>query len=141
MKNMQNTKAKSFITIMIVIAVVALLLRIAIDKIIKINIVQNESRASVALKFISAALENYAKDNNGSYPIEFSALTKLTPPYLDNDYVGLSPLGGYNYSCPRLEPSGYTCYASPVKCRLTGIMIYTVSTGGLFISEECKLKD
>ena len=138
---MQNTKAKSFITIMIVIAVVALLLRIAIDKIIKINIAQNESRASVTLKFISAALENYAKDNLDAYPAEFSALTKLKPPYLDNDYVGLSPLRGYNYVCPRLEPSGYTCYASPVKCRLTGNMSYTVTTGGLFISEECKLKD
>lgn len=138
---MKSQRAKSFISIMLFIAVTAILLRIAIDKIIKITIAQNESHASVTLKFISAALENYAKDNGDAYPAEFSALTREKPPYLDSDYIALSPLKGYNYDCSRLEPLGYICSAAPVRCRLTGNMIYTVSTGSLFISEECKLKE
>ena len=65
---MPDKKGKSFITIMIVIAISALLLRIAFDRIIKINIAQNESNAQGTLKLISAALENYAKGHSGAYP-------------------------------------------------------------------------
>jgi len=65
---MRNIRGKSFITIMIVIAISALLLRIAIDRLIKINIAQNESNAQGTLKLISAALENYAKDHSGAIP-------------------------------------------------------------------------
>ena len=83
----KGTGAKSFVTIMIVIAVSALLLRITVEKLIKINIAQNESNASLTLKLISAALENYAKDNQGIFPAEISVLTKTSPPYLDKDYV------------------------------------------------------
>ena len=136
----KNARARSFVTIMIVIAVSALLLRIAIERLIKINITQNGSDASVTLKLISAALENYAKDNHGIFPAELSLLTKTSPPYLERDYTQF-PLKGYNFSCTRLEPSGYSCSAIPVKCRLTGIMIHTVSTGGLLVSEECSKKE
>jgi len=133
--------AKSFVTIMIVIAVSALLLRITVEKLIKINIAQNESNASLTLKLISAALENYAKDNQGIFPVKISVLTKTSPPYLDKDYLTQSPFKGYNLSCSRLEASGYSCSAIPVKCRLSGNLIHSVSTGGLLISEECSRKD
>jgi hypothetical protein len=126
---------------MIVIAVCALLLRIAIEKIIKINIIQNETNAAVTLKFISAALENYAKDNKGVFPTDFSSLIKTTPPYLDKDYITQSPLKGYNFSCLRLEPSGYSCSAVPIECGLSGTVIDTVSTGGLLVSEKCSKKE
>ncbi len=138
---MKDNRAKSFVIIMIIIAISALLLRIVIDSLIKINITQNESQASMTLKYISAALENYAKDNHDIYTSNFSVLTQPRPPYLDKDYITQSPLKGYNYSCPRLEPSGYSCYASPVRCKLTGRMVYTITTGGLLISEECDKKE
>jgi len=138
---MKNSRAKSFVMIMIIIAVSALLLRIIIESLIKINIAQNESQASMTLKYISAALENYAKNNHDIYPSNFSVLTQPRPPYIDKDYISQSPLKGYNYSCPRLEPSGYTCYASPVRCKLTGRLVYTITTGSLLVSEECNKKE
>lgn len=138
---MMNKCAKSFVTIMIVTAITALVLRVAIKQIIKVTITQHESDASATIKLISASLENYAKDNIGVYPAKLSVLTKNKPPYLDKDYTGLSPLRGYNYDCPRLDSSGYSCSASPVSCGLTGKMIYTVITGGSLISEECSKKE
>ncbi len=138
---MKNKSAKSFVTIMIVIAVSALFLRIAIEKLIKVSIAQNESNAAATLKLISAALESYAKDNRGIYPENLSLLTKTSPAYLDKDYITKSPLKGYNFSCLRLEPAGYSCLASPARCKLSGRMVYTVTTGSLFISEDCEKKD
>ena len=138
---MRDTKARSFVTIMIIIAVSALLLRFAIEKIIMINIAQNESNASSTLKSISTALENYARDNHGIFPSDLSVLTKTTPAYLDKDYIASSSIKGYNYSCLRLESSGYSCLAIPVKCNLTGKVVYTITTGSLLVSEECSKKE
>lgn len=138
---MKNKTAKSFVTIMVVIAICALFLRVIIERIIRINITQHESYASVTLKFVSAALENYAKDNQGVYPTSLSFLTNAKPPYLDKDYISESPLRGYNYSCPRLEPAGYVCYANPTKCKLTGETVYTVTTGSLLLTEGCETKE
>lgn len=138
---MKDIRGKSFITIMIAVAVSALILRLVIKQIIRTNINQNESNAFATLKLISAALENYAKDNKGLYPTNISVLTKTSPAYLDKDVMFQSPLKGYVFMCPRLEPSGYNCSATPLKCNLTGQMTYSVITGGSFISEECNRKD
>ncbi len=141
---MKVNKGKSFVTIMIVIAFSALLLRIAIENLVRINIAQNESRASATLKFISAALENYAKDNNGIYPASLSVLTQSKPPYLEKKYIddiAQSPVKGYSYNCPTLELSGYNCYASPVRCKFTGNTVYVIATGSPLKSEECKIKE
>ncbi len=138
---MINIKGKSFVTIMIVTAVTALILRVAIKQIIHASIVQNASDASATIRLISASLENYAKDNRGIYPDNLSVLTKNKIPYLDKDYIALSPLKGYNYDCERIDSSGYSCSAMPVRCGLTGKMIYTVISGGSLISEECSKKE
>ena len=137
----KGNRARSFVTIMIVIAVSALLLRVAIERIIKINIAQNESYACAALKSISAALENYAKDHLGVFPANLSILSQDNPPYLDKDYISEKPIKGYEYSCARLDTLGYSCSASPLNCNLTGKMIYSVTTGGLIISEDCSKKE
>ncbi len=134
-------KAKSFVTIMIVIAVLALILRVVIERVIDINIAQNESNAQGTLKLISAALENYAKDNQGTYPTDLSALTSAKPAYLDREYIAPSASKGYNYNCSRLEASGYSCTAGPTRCNLTGKISYTITTGGVLVSEECERKD
>lgn len=134
---MRNNNGLSFVTLMIVIAVFGLLLRIGIEKIIKVNIVQNESNAQSALKLISTALDNYAKDHLGAFPSKLSLLTQTNPPYLDQEPVAK----GYNYSCQRLDASGYSCSAAPIKCNITGKIVYTVSTGGLLVSEECNKKE
>ena len=136
-----NNKAKSFVTIMVVIAISALLLRIAIDRVMKLTLAQNESNAAATLKLISTALQNYANDHDGFFPERFAELVQTAPAYLDKNHITLSPVKGYHYICPRLENSGYTCRAAPVNCGLTGNMAYTVTTGGLLISEECKTKE
>ena len=137
---MFNRKAKSFVTIMVVVAISALLLRLAIHKIIIYNIEQNQVSAQVNLKLFSTALENYAKDNNGAYPTDIDQLTKSKPVYLERDYLDASSVRGYEYDCPRLDLSGYNCTAAPVSCKLTGKMVYAMSTGGLIIAESCDKK-
>lgn len=138
---MKNRRGASFVTIMIVVALASLLLRFSIDKVIRMNIEQNESGAQSALKMIAASLENYAKDNRGVFPNSLSILTSAKPHYLDKDYNALSPLKGYNYTCARIEPAGYDCSAIPVECGITGKRVYTVATGGSFVSEDCNKKE
>jgi len=138
---LDNIRGRNFIALIIIIAVVSLLLRIAIARIIKFNISQNESVALLNLKLISTALENYAKNNQGAFPGSFSALIGTNPPYLDKDYIAESPIKGYNYSCSRLDFSGYSCSAVPLQCNITGKVIYTVTTGVLLVSENCSKKD
>lgn len=138
---MENKRSRSFVIIMVVIAICVLVLRFGIEELLKINMSQNESNASSTLKLISAALENFASDHNGTFPDSLSLLTKGNPPYLDKDYIAEYSHRGYNFSCARLEPTGYNCSATPIKCKLTGKMIYTVTTAGLLISEECSEKE
>lgn len=137
---MTKERAKSFVSIMIAIALAALILRLVLDRFLSYSIAQNESSAGQTLKLISAAMENYARDK-GAYPQNLAALTQSKPAYLDRDYVTLSPLKGYIYSCPKLDPSGYICNAQPYKCKLTGNSIYSISTGSLFVAEGCDKKE
>jgi type II secretory pathway pseudopilin PulG len=137
---MINKKAKSFVVIMIVIALSALALRMLISEIISVSSSQNESNALSTLKLISAAFENYAKDHQGIYPDKLPVLTQSKPPYLDKDYIQQSPLKGYSYNCSRLDAAGYSCYALPTRCKMTGNVAFTVTTGSLLISEDCDTK-
>lgn len=138
---MRTNKGLSFVAIMIIIAISALLLRVIVERIIKINITQDESNALATLKLISTALENYAKDNKGAFPSEFSALINAKPAYLDQDYIGKPSIKGYAFDCQSLTPTGYFCQAIPIKCMLTGNTIYTVTTGNLLVSEQCNKKE
>jgi len=137
---MFDRKARSFVTIMIVVALSALLLRLAIQKIIIYNIEHNQLLAQVNLKLLSTALENYAKNNKSTYPTSIDQLTGSSPVYLERNYLAASSVRGYEYDCQRLDATGYNCSATPVDCKLTGKMIYSVSTGGLILAESCDKK-
>jgi hypothetical protein len=132
-----NQKARSFVTIMSVVALSALLLRFSLHRIIIYRIQRNQSLAQVNLKLFSTAIENYAKDNNNVYPVSIDLLTKHDPVYLERDYLAATSIRGYEYDCQRLDAAGYNCSASPVNCKLTGKMVYSVSTGGLIMAESC----
>lgn len=134
---MKNNRARSFVIIMIVVSLSALALRMLIGEIINVTCSQNESNAQSTLKLISAAFESYAKDNQGVYPAKISILTQESPAYLDKDYINLSPIKGYSYSCSRLDAAGYNCQAFPTRCKLTGKVEFSVATGSLLISEDC----
>ncbi|PIQ91293.1 MAG: hypothetical protein COV71_00160 [Candidatus Omnitrophica bacterium CG11_big_fil_rev_8_21_14_0_20_41_12] len=137
---MFNQKARSFVTVMIFIALLVLLLRLAVDKLIIYNIQQNQLAAQMNLKLLSAALENYAKENNSQYPENIDSLTKHQPVYLERDYLAVGSVGGYEFDCQRMDVSGYNCSAAPLDCKFSGKMIYSVSTGGLIIAEACDKK-
>jgi competence protein ComGC len=100
---MYNKKARSFVAIMIIVAIVSLLLRFAIHKLIVYNMEQSQSLAQVNIKLLSTALENYAKDNKGAYPVHAGQLTKGNPAYLENDYLAVSSVRGYQYDCLRMD--------------------------------------
>jgi type II secretory pathway pseudopilin PulG len=136
-----QNKAKSFVLIMVIIALSAILLRVVIGKIIEITSSQNEAIAQSTLKSIATALDNYARNNQGVYPKALSVLSQSTPAYLDKDYAAEPSIKGYSYSCTRLDSSGYSCYAFPTQCKLTGKLAFTVTTGNLLISEDCNKKE
>ena len=137
----RNNYAKNTVTLMLVIAVLALFLRLGIEQTIKVNISQNESNASVALKSISTALQNYAEDHGEVFPQALSALIETDPAYLDKDYLHQTSIAGYNFSCSRLDASGYSCSATPIKCNSTGREIYIITTGGVMVSDLCAKKE
>ena len=127
--------------IMIVIALSALALRVLAGEAIRVTSAQNELSAQSTLKLISTAFENYAKDNQGAYPAKISVLLKSEPPYLDKDYLSQSPIKGYNYNCSRLDAAGYSCHAIPTRCKLTGKLEFSVTTGSLLITEDCDTQE
>ncbi len=136
-KHMFNSRARSFVTMMVAVAVSAFLLRLGLHRIIVYRIQQNQLLAQINLKLFSTAMENYAKDNKNTYPVSVDLLTKNKPVYLERDYLAAASVHGYEYDCQRLDASGYNCTASPVNCKLTGEMVYAVSTGGLIMARGC----
>ncbi|MFA5100276.1 MAG: hypothetical protein WC547_05295 [Candidatus Omnitrophota bacterium] len=135
---MYNCKARSFLTVIIIIAFVALFLRFSSVQIIKWTIGQNESGAQESLKLVSTALELYAKDHMGAYPKNLNALIQTDPAYISSAYIVESgKRKGYVFSCSRLEQSGYSCSESPAVCGLTGKKVFSVTTGGSWAVEEC----
>ncbi|MCX7661091.1 MAG: hypothetical protein N2Z79_00220 [Candidatus Omnitrophica bacterium] len=133
---MKNKKGINFIILILTVAVLSLRLRFLILRLIEFNIQQNEQEAQNNLKLISTALGNYAREHLGNYPKNFSDLLKADPAYLDRDYIGNSPIRGYNYSCEITE-LGFSCSAIPLRCGLSGNRIFKISLGGL-TTEECK---
>jgi len=136
-KYMLNKKARSFVVVMIVVALAALVLRMAIVQFINFSVVQNQANAQETLKLIATALENYAKDHLGVFPVSLEALSQAKPAYIEKEYIEFNSVKGYNFNCLRLEPSGYTCSASPGRCNLSGKKIYTITTGHVLTEEEC----
>jgi len=138
---MGSRKARSFVIIMIVISLTALILRIAIVKFADFTIIQNEATALETLKLLTTAIENYAKDHLGVFPTSLEALVLSSPAYIEKEYISLSYEKGYNFNCLRLESSGYTCSASPSRCKISGKKTFTMTTGQVLTAEECGRKE
>jgi hypothetical protein len=135
---MYDSKGRSFLTVIIIIAFIALFLRFSSVQLIKFTIDQNEANAQESLKLVSTALELYAKDHMGMYPQNLNALVQSKPVYINKDFI-VEPgkRKGYVFSCSRLEQSSYSCSQAPSICGLTGKKIFTVTTGGSLIIQEC----
>ncbi|MGE5308846.1 MAG: hypothetical protein ACM3OC_07170 [Deltaproteobacteria bacterium] len=134
---MRRSAGLTFVTIMIIIALAGLALRFSIEHLILWNIAQDEANAKDTLRLVSTALENYAEDHLGMYPGNLSALFESEPPYIDRAYTQMGTQKGYVFDCRITEANGYSCTASPSRCRLTGTAIYRVTTGGSITAEVC----
>ncbi len=93
---------------------------------------QNEAKAQAHLKTVSTALEKYAVDNSGAYPLEERSLGG----YLDISYKSRI-IDGYAFS-EALEASGYTVTARPVECDKTGGKVFYIRAGGVLSEEPCR---
>ena len=131
----KNKKWFALIEWTIVVAFIALLGLIGIPKLIAANIANNEAVAQKTLKIISIACENYGKANKGVYPRELPALTLGSPKYLSVDYT-LPVRSGYAYNFSSTD-TGYTVSAKPISPGVTGIHIYTITTGGVLTFVAC----
>lgn len=135
---MYDHKARSFLTVIIIIAFIALFLRFSIVEVIRWRIAQNEAAAQESLKLVATALELYAKDHMGQYPQHLNLLFQAKPAYINPEYIAeSSKRKGYVFSCSRLEQASFSCSERPASCGLTGNKIFTATTGGSMIIEEC----
>lgn len=107
-------------------------------QVIQWRIDQNEAAAQESLKLVSTALELYAKDHMGQYPQNLNSLIQSKPAYINPDYIAeSSKRKGYVFSCSRLEQASYICSERPASCGITGKKVFTATTGGSMIIEEC----
>lgn len=128
------TTLEVFIFIGIIALVASLLLKWTFESKVK----ENERQAFTTLKtIVSTALENYAKDHNGTYPASEKDLVSLNQTYLNRMYNG-QVTNGYAYKL-ELSPGGYNLQAVPVTCGAagTGRTAYTVTTGGIVKESLC----
>jgi type IV pilus assembly protein PilA len=124
----------TLVEIMIVVAIIALLAAIAIPNLLRARMTSNDALAKATLRAISTSAESFSSANNGNYPGDMNSLTTPTPPYLNQNYVQISPVAGYNYNAPAATmtaSTGYVITARPVVVGSTGSTYLTISTGGV----------
>ena len=131
-----NAKARGFLPIIVSIAIIVIILKIVISQVIQFTTKQNEARAQEALRLLSVAFENYARDHMGSYAENITQLERSEPAYLGENILARTQLDGYVFSCERMESLGYRCSAAPAACGVSGRYVYSVSTGGAFQTEK-----
>lgn len=112
----------------IIIPIIALLAAIAIPNLLRARVSANESYAMSVVRNVSTAAESY-KAEKGQYPSKENDLVSAEPRYLDEAYNNKT-LNGYSYSVA-FSPDAYTITASPEKCYVTGVKIFTMQNGEL----------
>ena len=118
----------TFVEMMIVVAIIALLMSITIPNLLKARMTADDASAQAILKTIAAALENYAAVNN-VYPTNPNDLIGVTPPYLNENYFS-GPHNGFTFSY-FLADYDYTIVAAPIS-GTSGTRSYSITTGAVF---------
>jgi len=128
-------KGFTFVEIMIVVAIIALLSAIAIPNLLRARITANEAAAQATLRTISTAFETYAATSNGAYPTDEALLTNVSPPYLNRAYENITTYG-YVYTYPTKNATEYCLQAAPAP-GTTGNKTYRIRTGGVLEEVAC----
>jgi hypothetical protein len=81
------------------------------------------------LRSLAGALEAYARDHDGVYPDNSSALYFADPPYLDEIYCG-TERNGYRINCT-LSGEGYVVTARPAGQGEASGQEYSIATGAV----------
>jgi len=126
--------AFTLIEIMVVIAIIATLAVIAIPAVIRSKIIANETSAQNTLRVISRAFESYAYDND-AYPAQETYLLETSPPYLNRLY-NAQRIQGYLFSYNTISDTRYVISARPAVPRLTGVITYVITTGGVVTTQD-----
>ena len=129
MRTQKMKQGFTFVEIMIVVAIIALLAAIAIPTLLRARMSSNDALAKATLRAISTAAESFGTSNNGLYPLDMNSLTTPQPPYLNTNYVG-GAIAGYVYT-DTMTSSGYSIVATPVSVGSTGSAKETITTGGV----------
>jgi len=133
MNNKYIKKGFTIVELMIIVAVIAVIIAMVGNNLIRSKTNAVEANAQATLKTISTAVESYAGAFQGMYPegSDLSVLYDSDPKYINKDYVNDctigSPCQGYSYGCT-LSISGYTCTATPNE-NYSGARTYQVITG------------
>ena len=122
---LQKYSGFTLIEIMIVVGIIALLLGVTVQVMLRARINANQTSAQATLRNFATACESYAAANAALYPGSISDLTDPNPPYFSIDITAGSR-EGYSFSASFLN-NGYSVVAEPLPN--AGDWDYRVSTG------------
>ena len=125
----------TLVEIMIVAAILGVIAAIVIPNLIRARIATHDAAAKRDLHTLVAGIESYAA-TSGSYPANITELTKVIPPYINED-ITLGIRKGYHITCSNMTTYSYTCTAIPQSCQRSGSKNYTVTTGNVWTETDC----
>lgn len=135
----RGNKGFTFVEIMIVVAIIALLAAIVIPNILRARLNSNESAAQSTLRLVSKACESYrVAQRIPSYdPAALGAnMTGATLPYLDAGIFATGGREGYIFTYTPMAAVGsvtqqYVCGGEPVTLNITGSRTFAINETGV----------
>jgi len=131
-KEQSSLMGFTFVEIMVVVAIIALLSSIAIPSLLNARLTANESAAISGLKTVAAAAHTF-RAGNTTYPANLNVLGSANPPYIDPVLgCAVQPCAkqGYNFTLAG-NATAFTANAAPITLGTTGNRYFFVDTSGI----------
>lgn len=123
----------TFIELMIIVAVIAILAAIAIPNLLRARLESNETATIQNLHSIQSA-QGAFNAAAGKFAMDMLELTDVTPAFLDRDFRS-GVLAGYVFAFGGTEYN-YTINANPATWGLSGVHGYFTDAGGVIRYNE-----